>query len=419
MKGAHTPGGSPAEVTDTRVRLADRELPLAVVRERPVDLGSLFARARAEVGHGWCLCRTPALRLVIRASRNGRYHLAGWPNEGESHSPYCFYHKLGATLSGRGGYSSDAIRETEDGVQLRLDAVLSRRLNMPPPEQASAAEFGGRTRRNIGLLGLLHWAWEESRLNCWNSRWTHRSWSTCHAELRRALADAQVNGAEMEDVAYIVPPFRQSDAARNALQFAKLRTRLARRAGSQGRALILGEIKDISPTQHGVRFSLAHHRGGLFATAALHTRLYKSYRPAFSQTVRLVRGRRIGLFLVELTARGNMRVVDMAAMLTSHVYLPADSSHEVMMADALCAHRRSFAKPLRYERSEAVFPDFVLTDTDPSSYVEVYGIRGRESYDRRKRVKQEYYRSVGASLIEWEIGRPMPNLHHGAYYRSI
>jgi hypothetical protein len=217
----------------------------------------------------------------------------------------------------------------------------------------------------------------------------------------------------MEDVTYVVPPFRQPDAARNALEFAKLRTRLARKTGSRGRGLILGEIKDIAPTQHGVRFALAHHRGGLFATAALNARLYKSYRPAFSQTARLVRARRIGLFLVELTTRGNIRVIDMAAMLTSHLYLPADSSHEAIMADALCTHRRSFVKPLRYERSEAVFPDFVLTDTDPTSYVEVYGIRGRESYDRRKRVKQEYYRSAGASLIEWEIGKPIPNLHYG------
>lgn len=410
MKGARALGGPIADLTDTWVRLADRELPLAVVRERSADLGSLFARARAEVGHGWCLCRTPVLRLVIRASRSGRYHLAGWPNEGESHSVECSYHKLGAALSGRGGYSSDAIRETEDGVQIRLDTALSRSLNMPHAGEP-VAERGGRTRSSVSLLGLLHWVWEESRLNCWNSRWTRRSWTTCHAELRLALADAKLNGAEMDDVTFTVPPFRQSEAPRNALEFAKFRTRLSRRSGSQGRGLILGEIKDISPTPHGVRFALAHHRAGLFASSALNTRLHKSYRPAFSQAARLVRARCIGLFLVELTTRGNLRVIDMAAMLTSCRYLPADSSHEVMMADALCVHRRSFVKPLRYDRSKAVFPDFVLTDTDPQSYVEVYGIRGRESYEDRKKIKQNFYQSAGAPLLEWEIGGPMPNLN--------
>ena len=262
----------------------------------------------------------------------------------------------------------------------------------------------------MGLLGLLHWVWEESQLNCWHSRWTRRSWTTCYAELRRTLAGAKLNGEELEDVAFAIPPFHPEEAARNALAFAKFRTRLARRSGSQGRGLILGEIKDVSPTPHGVRFALAYHRGALFATAALNTRLRTSYRSAFSDAARLVNARRIGLFLVELTARGNLIVVDMAAMLTSHLYIPADSSHEVMMADALCENRRSFIKPLRYEKSDAVFPDFVLTDTNPHSYVEVYGIIGRGEYDLRKKVKQGFYRREGIPLLEWEIGQSMPEL---------
>lgn len=400
-----------AEAADSRIRLADRELPLAVVRERATDFAPLFARARAEVGHALCVCRTPPLRLVIRSSRSGRYHLAGWPNEGERHAAECAFHKLSGALSGRGGYSAEAIRETEEGVQIRLDASLSRRLNMSAaPSQGPTGERDGRTRRSVGLLGLLHWAWEESQLNNWHPRWPRRSWTTCYAELRRALAGAQLNSEQLEDVAFVIPPFSQKEAARNALAFAKFRTRLARRSRTQGRGLILGEIKDVKPAPHGVRYVLAHHRGGLFATAALNTRLHSSYRSAFSQTAGLVKARRVGLFLVELTSKGNLVVIDMAAMLTSRLYIPADSSHEVLMAEALCGKRRSFVKPLRYERSDAVFPDFVLTDTDPPSYVEVYGIRGREDYDRRKKVKQDLYRSAGASLLEWEIGQPMPDL---------
>lgn len=401
-----------SDATYGRVRLADRELPLAVVRERATDFAPLFARARAEVGHALCACRTPSLRLVIRSSRSGRYHLAGWPNEGELHSPDCDFHKLSGALSGRGGYSAEAIRETQGGVQIRLNAALSRRLNMPAvPARGSTSERDGRTTKSVGLLGLLHWAWEESQLNRWHACWTRRSWSTCCAELRRTLAGVRLNSEELEDVAFVIPPFSQKEAARNALAFAKFRARLARRSGTQRRGLILGEIKDVMPTPHGVRYVLARHRGALFATAALNARLQTSYRSAFSQAARLVKARCIGLFLVELSPSGNLIVVDMAAMLTSRLYIPADSSHEVMMADALCGKRRSFVKPLRYERSDAVFPDFVLTDTDPHSYVEVYGIRGREDYDRRKKIKQEFYRSSGANLFEWEIGQSMPDLH--------
>lgn len=71
-------------------------------------------------------------------------------------------------------------------------------------------------------------------------------------------------------------------------------------------------------------------------------------------------------------------------MLTSGAYLPADSSHEVAMADWLVAHGRSLTKPWRYDpcgcsdsASTRVFPDFVLTDTDPATVVEVWVIVGR------------------------------------------
>jgi hypothetical protein len=393
-----------------RVRLADRDLPLAMVRERAADFATLFARARAEVGHAQCLCRTPALRLVIRSSRSGRYHLAGWPSEGDRHEGDCPFHKLAPALSGRDGYSSGAIRETNTGVQIRLDTALTRQLNSPAPARNPADERDGQQRRSLGLLGLLHWLWEESRLNVWQPRWRRRTWGTCHARLRQALTGCELNGEELEEVAFVVPPFLKTDAARNALAFARFRVRLARRPQTQGRGLILGEIKDVSPTPHGVRYALAHHRGGLFATVALSERLRTSYRPAFSQVAGSFATRRIGLFLVELSSQGNLIVVDMAAMLTSPLYIPADSSHEVVMADALCRSGRGFIKPLRYEKKDAVFPDFVLTDSDPHSYVEVYGIQGRESYDQRKMVKQSYYQRLGAQLIEWDVTHTLPDL---------
>ena len=42
------------------------------------------------------------------------------------------------------------------------------------------------------------------------------------------------------------------------------------------------------------------------------------------------------------------------------------------MANALAHHGRAFVKPVRYDGTDAVFPDFVLTDVAPHAYVEVY-----------------------------------------------
>lgn len=394
-----------------RVRLADKSLPLFVLREHATDYAGLFARARAEVGHGQCLCQTPALRLVIRCSRAGRYHLAGWPGEGELHDPSCSFHKLTLELTGRDAYSTEAIREGDDGVAIRFSAALARKLSTPEPAKAATEQRDGRARRTVGLLGLLHWLWEEAQLTAWHPRWRRRTWWVCHARLSEQIAGCSINHEELTEALYVVPPFREEYARRNTAAFETFRiARLKRRGDTQRRGLILGEIRDVKPTPYGVRYSLAHHRGALFATTALDERLRRSYRPAFSAAADEHGARRIGLFLVELSPKGNVRVLDMAAMLVSKIYIPADSSHEVVMANALTDAGRAYVKPVRYDGSDLVFPDFVLTDISPHSYVEVYGIHGRESYDQRKRVKQAHYQRQGAALIEWDVAHSLPDV---------
>jgi len=115
------------------------------------------------------------------------------------------------------------------------------------------------------------------------------------------------------------------------------------------------------------------------------------------------------LCLIERSPRGYPLTVELAAMLTTASYLPVDSSHEARMADALAAAGRTFVKPLRYDRG-AVFPDFVLVDQEPETYVEVWGVRGREDYETRKRAKQAYYRTSGRVLLEWDVREPLPDL---------
>ncbi|WP_372505178.1 DUF1173 family protein [Streptomyces parvus] len=128
-----------------RIRLAGRTVQLTWLREHSAEAAPLFARARAEVGYAWCLCRRPALRLVIRCTRAGRYHVAGWPGEGERHDPSCPFHKLGPGLSGRDRYSTQAIQEADDGVFIRLATPP----HQPPvPARIPRCRAGGHRHRN-------------------------------------------------------------------------------------------------------------------------------------------------------------------------------------------------------------------------------------------------------------------------------
>ncbi|WP_125263402.1 DUF1173 family protein [Streptomyces alboflavus] len=217
------------------------------------------------------------------------------------------------------------------------------------------------------------------------------------------------------------PPFREEYARRNSAAFETFCVaRLKRRGDAQRRGLILGEIRYVRPTRHCVRYALAYHRGALFATAALDQRLRRSYRSAFSEASTEHEAHRVGLFLVELSPKGNVIVVDMAAMLVSKLDIPADTSNEVAMANALAGAGRAYVKPVRYDGSDLVFPDFLLTDTHPHSYVEVYGIHGRASYDQRKRAKQAHCQGRGAGLIEWDVADAIPDVRRrlGAWHPS-
>ncbi|MFF7953641.1 DUF1173 family protein [Streptomyces griseorubiginosus] len=395
-----------------RIQLAGRTVQLAWLREHATHTAPLFARARAEVGHAWCLCRHPALRLVIRCTRAGRYHVAGWPGEGEQHDPTCPFHKLAPGLSGRDHYSTQAIRETDDGVSIRLAAALTHQLATPETHESAPEETGDNagSRRLVGLLGLLHWLWEAAQLNVWHPQAGRPTWRTCHARLIQQLRETTINGRAMGEALYVVPPFTPAAADANTAALDAFRSTLGRHGTTERRALILGQVKEVAPTPYGVAYRLAHQRTPLYARAALHERAARSYRHAFGKTATEHGATRIALFVVERSPKGHLIAVDLAAMLTTDTYIPADSSYEVVMADALTACRRAFIKPLRYDSAEAVLPDFVLTDMAPAAYVEVYGIHGRETYDRRKAEKREFYQRHPGQLIEWDVTQPLPEL---------
>jgi hypothetical protein len=347
-----------------RVQLADVVVPLAALRADPTRYARLFEKARTLTGYAVCLCTEPHQRLVIR-QRSGRFRLACWPGHGEQHAPRCDFHSAGA-LSGRSGYTHGAITEDEDGVRIKLDSQLALRtapaaLQTP---KSKGKHRNGAARRSMTLLGLLHYLWEQARLNTWNPA-DPRSWTECHDRLRIAIADAVLNGRHLERTLYVVPPFRPDVADLINIRLNLFTSQLGTRGHTIHRGLILGELKEPAETQYGWRLQLRNQRLPLYLTAEHLQKLRRAHRAAFSEN-RPDRSRSVGLFLIDRTAKGNLTVVDGAVMLTNRDYVPADSSHEVVMADHLAAAGRPFIKPLRYDHLDAVFPDFLLLDTTPA-----------------------------------------------------
>ncbi|MEU5476856.1 DUF1173 family protein [Streptomyces mirabilis] len=399
-------GGSPH-----RVRLAGTVLPLASVRRDRARLATLFRKARAEYGCAYCLCCPGRdLRLVIRV-RDGRYHLAGWPGEGDEHAADCEFHKLAPALSGRTSYAEGAIVERPDTLSVRLNQPLALRLTGAAPPPAAPGTTDAEARRGVGLLGVTQLLWEIAGLNHRTPDTPRTIWSSCHRRVSSHLPHITVSGEPLETVLYLVPPFRRDTApsAGHALKAFTERLVPGPRVARHG--LVMGEIKEIGQTRYGLQMSLRHFPRRLYLDDALLARLTRSYPRALSPSAAASRkARQVGLFVVARSSGGHLSVVDGSVMLTTREYLPADSLHEVTMAEALTAGGLRFHKPLRYEGT-GVFPDFVISNAgrDPV-YVEVYGVRGREGYDLRRRRKQELYRASGIPVIAWTVSEPLPPL---------
>lgn len=72
------------------------------------------------------------------------------------------------------------------------------------------------------------------------------------------------------------------------------------------------------------------------------------------------------------------------------------------MANLLVEQQRRFRKPLRYDGVAAMFPDFILTDLQPETPMEIYGFSG-EAYEERKRQKMADYQKLGTPYWHWDL----------------
>jgi hypothetical protein len=389
------------------VRLAGHRVSIAAVRADPNSYTRVLAAARSEKT-AQCLCQPPTLPLVVRCTHNGRYHLACWPNQGASHHPRCPFFRIEPQLSGRRTYSDAAIRETPGGTAIRLADPLAIAPKAAPRRSNTSPTDHTVSRRTVGFLGLLHHLWESAALTvCTGPRPRH--WATAVAALNEQLSACTISGQPGPDVVYIVPPYRPEDRDTNIARFDTFLQRLRDKAGTVRRGLILGELKAVRTTKYGVSYQFSHQspQRQIFASRTLNDKIHASYPCALGAAADHAGGRRIMLAYIERSPTGYAIAIDAAVMLTNNDYIPADSSHEVRMADALRTAGRTYIKPLTYDGRDAVLPDFILTD-QPDTYVEVWGLPGRDNYERRKAKKIAYYQRRHHELIEWTVTDPIP-----------
>ncbi|MCD2191225.1 DUF1173 family protein [Actinomycetospora soli] len=446
---ATAPPVAPAPGADVRVELAGHTVHLVALRAHPERYAAWFAAARRRPGHGICRCTRSGERLVIREIA-GVFHLARWPLGGDNHRPGCPFFSSESRHSGTDPGARDAISVTDHGTRIEVGYAFTAPASGLEGDDDPAAAVdrppagrpAGAAHATLTSLGLLRWLWETAGLNAWpppsgevtagparehRITGTRRHWEDTREALVAVLAGVRLGDHPAPRLAYVIAPYRPGHPdpvrdARLAEYLAPLEgpQRVAIRRGPRRgrtrllrhRRLLIGELKhDPQPTDHGLRVDLRHFPRPLFCRTELGEHLTRSYPTAFASR-RDPNTRRVVLALIEGTPHGHLRLLDAAVLLTTSDYLPVDSSHEALLAQQLVAAGREFIKPLRRADGDLTLPDFVLTDTDPATVVEVWGLTGRTDYDERRAAKLEHYAAEQTPVLEWDVSTgPPPDVH--------
>ncbi|SDD58060.1 Protein of unknown function [Cupriavidus sp. YR651] len=393
------------------VRIGGSEFPLDDVMEDPGRYARQLERAKTIQGFAECGCVDvrPRPKLVIRRHRD-IFLLARWPEQAHHHAGGCPFHRHAQGTPGTGD-TLDAFRMRDGHHDIRLDATLSVSTHTPAKAVQRAAT-GQRTkaqRRSAGLLAFLEYAWEQAGLNVWGGTGS-RGWSACWSQLTTELSDCRINGKAADGLLHVM---RRWDPARKGeilAEFEAWQGRLTPTSAGNPRGIVIGEIESHEATQYGGKIVLRQSTQRFFMSGPHYKGLQKSFGTALAGIGKTDQ-RCVAILLVEKSPSNYLTVVDVAAMLANRQFLPCDSSHEVVMADHLVARHRAFRKPLRNVGRAEVHPDFVLTDIEPETVIEVLGMTGNPEYDARMAAKRQHYRSAGLPFIEWDaVAKPIESV---------
>jgi len=383
---------------------------------RPETFGELLQRAKTEHGHAICLCTTPNPQLVIRRVRGDlgdRYLLATWPNKGTGHAAGCRFHHSEADYEDARAKRLTAVQQSEDGFTIKPDFSLRRRNATSEPSEPRRESEGRGTPRvqrdSLSLLGTLEYLWHAAGLHQFVPG-SARSWTQIVQRLDSVLAQGQLGGQPLSQLCWLVPAYAPARRDEVSQRLNEMMARFQRTEEVTPSFLVLGEVKEVKIKGRSICTLLRHQARPVWMFPSMGRALAQRHPIAESQLQRAaarpneITGRVVGLYLVEVTQRGELWARDGALLTCSREYLPCDSSYEVDLANRMSDGGRRFDKPMRIDLQEDLLPDFELLDTAPPRPMEVWG-RNDADYTAHKAVKLERYRARGAQVWQWEAWR--------------
>lgn len=159
----------------------------------------LLLAARQRYGHVVCTCRHSPLKLQVRL-REGKFHIAVWPNEGPSHDSECMF------------FRDEIAEAVAANAPAPTPVPVTVQGHHAPARIALALAGAGVSQPNeqtVSVRGLAHRLWEAASLCRWHPTWT-RDWGRTRYQLMQAASVFSINGMSAEEVLFIPRAYRKS-----------------------------------------------------------------------------------------------------------------------------------------------------------------------------------------------------------------
>ncbi len=336
------------------------------------------------------------------------------PDTGLAHAPHCESYEPPPELSGLGDVMGRAIQEdVEQGITaLKLAFALSKTVGRPVLCASDAETDTVKTDgAKLSLRAVLHYLWDEAGLNTWSPRMAgKRNWLVVQKYVASAAVGKVAKGFPLADSLFLPEAHfsdRKEEIARR--RESKLSVLHQGAKGSTKLMILIGEVKEISPSRYGYKMLVKQLPDLPFMLQEdVYKRLLRRFEGELALWDTVDDSHLMVIATFGIGSSGVATVEELALMATSENWIPFDDLHQKTLIDALTKHHRRFRKCMRYNMSLGrALATVVLTDTQPTPAA-MYIIEAGASQDYKLAIEEL---AAGSSIAHWSwhVGdEPMP-----------
>jgi hypothetical protein len=321
----------------------------------------------------FCMCKgEPGFPMYITHIGDG-FFIKRNPNTGRAHEVGCGSWEMPDEFSGRSDLGSGVTYE-EGKALLRLAFPLAKQGNrVAPPPKAGGSDDKLSVKndsKRLSLQGLLHMLWDEAGLAKWQGGGPDRKWDLVRQSLLEAADDKVVKQHALSYFMFVPEAWVRERAEEQESMRRKRFIEFSVQQSKKGHQLMLliAEVKSIEPSSSGgYRMVFKHVPGFSFSlNDELKGRIDKHYakEAMVAKSTEERHSHQIVAATFSVQAEGTAEIEEICYMPVNSQWIPFDNIYEHELFGKLISTKRTFLRPLRYNRLKtAVMPSVVLTDT--------------------------------------------------------